>query len=138
MPNSIDLFLDTNIIIDLVANRKPFSKWAYKIFEDQKSGRWKIWTSGNSILTTYYILEKEIGILKARKAILILLQRVNIQPIDKSILQLGFESDFKDCEDGVQFICARSIKKIKYIITRNKKDFKKSTIEVLSSEELYI
>jgi len=57
------LFIDTNIIIDLVADRKPFAKWAYKIFEEQKKGKWTLFTSANAILTTYYIVEKDIGIL---------------------------------------------------------------------------
>jgi len=35
----MNLFLDTNILIDLVADRKPFSQWAYKIFSEQKKGK---------------------------------------------------------------------------------------------------
>ena len=55
------LYLDTNILIDFVAKRQPFSQWAYRIFEKQKENGWELWTSCNSILDTYYIIEKEIG-----------------------------------------------------------------------------
>ena len=134
----MNLFLDTNILIDLVANRQPFSKWAYEIFKDQKKCRWKLNSSSSSILTTFYIIEKQIGSKKAKQAIKILLSRIDILPINKDILLTGLMINFKDYEDAVQHECAMSSKKIDYFITRNKKDYKNSLIEILSSEELYI
>ncbi len=62
----MNLFIDTNILIDLVANRQPFAKWAFKIFKDQKMGKWQLVTSSNAVLTTFYILEKELGATKAQ------------------------------------------------------------------------
>lgn len=132
------LFLDTNILIDLVADRKPFSKWAFKVFADQKKGRWSLVTSSNSVLTTFYILEKKVGSKKAKQAIKVLLSRVEIHPIQKEDLLTGLTTKFKDYEDAVQHQCAMSYQTINYFITRNKKDYKESLIEILSSEELYI
>ncbi len=132
------LFLDTNILIDLVADRKPFSKWAYQIFKDQKEGRWTLVTSASSVLTTFYITEKEIGSRKAKQVLKILLSRLEIQPIQKQDLLTGLLTNFKDYEDAVQHQCAMSLQNIDYLITRNKKDYKESLITVLSSEELYI
>ena len=134
----MNLFIDTNILIDLVANREPFSKWAFEIFKDQKKGKWKLITSSSSMLTTFYILEKQIGSKKARQAIKVLLSRIDIHPIRKEQLLTALTTKFNDYEDAVQHECAMSFKKIKYFITRNKKDYKESLIEVLSSEELYI
>ena len=131
------LFLDTNIVIDLIANRLPFSKWAYRIFKDSKDGKWELITSCNTILTSYYIIEKQIGIKKTKQAISILLRRLDICIVDKSNLESALSADFSDYEDAVQYECAKSHGNIDFIITRNKKDFKNSTIEVLSSEELY-
>ena len=134
----MNLFIDTNILIDLVANRKPFSNWAFEIFKDQKKGRWKLITSSSTMLTTFYIMEKQIGSKKAKQAIKVLLSRIEIHPIRKEQLLTSLTTKFKDYEDAVQHECAMSYKRIKYIITRNKKDYKESLIEVLSSEELYI
>lgn len=133
----MNLFIDTNILIDLLANRKPFSNFAYKIFRDQKIGKWKLYTSSNSIVTTYYIVSKEIGESKARKAIKILLNRIEILSISKIDLESALITKFKDYEDSVQHECAKSETKMHCIVTRNKKDFKHSIIKVLSSEELY-
>jgi len=120
------LFLDTNILVDLVADRVPFSKYAYKIFEEQKKGKWKLYTTANSILTTYYLAEKEIGEKKAKRIIKILLKRLEIQSISKENLLSGILIPFKDYEDAVLHEAANDIKKIDFIVTRNKKDFKKS------------
>ena len=132
------LFIDTNVLIDLVADRKPFSAWAFKIFQDQKKGKWELWASDNSILTTYYILSKRIGNSKAKKTIKILLSRLNIISIQREDLLEGLDIPFKDYEDGVQFLCAKRLNKIDKIVTRNKKDFRNSTINIISPEELYL
>lgn len=132
------LFLDTNILIDLIANRAPFSKWAISIFKDAKKGKWQLFTSSASILTTYYIIEKQNGSKNAKRILKILLNRVEIQDLTKLELQTALTTDFKDYEDSVQHECAKLCKKIDFIITRNKKDFKNSLIDVLSSEELYL
>ncbi len=134
----MNLFLDTNILIDLTANRLPFSKWAIKIFTDSKNGKFRLFTSSASILTTYYIVEKEIGSNQARRILKILLMRLNVQDIGKLELLTALTTYFPDYEDSVQHECAKKCKHIDYIITRNKKDFKNSIISVLSPEELYI
>ena len=131
------LFLDTNILIDITANRKPFSKWAIKIFKDSKNGKWRLTTSSISILTTYYIIERQIGSTQAKRILKILLSRLDVQDISKIELLTGLATKFKDYEDSVQHECAKLCKDVNYIITRNKKDFKSSIIEVLSPEELY-
>lgn len=133
----MNLFLDTNILVDLTANREPFSKWAIKIFSDAKNAKWKLITSSISILTTYYIIEKQIGTNRAKRILKILLNRLEVKDITKLELLTSLTTKFKDFEDSVQHECAKSYKKVDIIITRNKKDFKHSTIQVMSPEELY-
>jgi predicted nucleic acid-binding protein len=131
------LFLDTNIIIDLLADRAPFSFWAQRIFKDQSMGIHELYTSANSILTAFNIVEQKLGDQKAKTAISIILSRVEIMPISKTILISAFSREFKDFEDAVQHECAFSIDHLDCIVTRNKRDFKKSLVPVMSSEELY-
>ena len=45
------------------------------------------------------------------------------------------KTDFKDYEDAIQYYCVLSIPKVEGIITRNTKDFKKSTLPVLTATE---
>lgn len=130
-------FLDTNIILDFLGNRKPFGKYALKIMNQARLGEWELWTSDNSIATAYYILEKEFGAKNAKIKIAQLLRYIEIQPISKTILQLALSSQFDDFEDGIQHFCAISHGSIEGIITRNKKDFKHSQIDIYGPDELF-
>ena len=132
------LFLDTNILIDLVAERKPFARWAVKIFKDAHDQKWSLNTSSFSILTTHYMLEKHVGDAKSRELLKVLLNRVSVHAISEDHLVHGLESNFRDYEDSVLYECAKSCQNIDYIITRNIKDFRQSAIPVISPEELYM
>lgn len=79
------LFLDTNIIIDFLGNREPFGKFAKKLFAKGYNGEVELWTSDNSITTTYYILAKIEGEAKARRLISKLLDKIEVQPVTKTI-----------------------------------------------------
>lgn len=129
-------FLDTNIILDFLGNRKPFGKYALRIFNYGRKKEWQLWTSSNSITTAYYILEKAIGRESAKEKIGALLKYISVQPIQKEDLLAAVVSKFKDFEDGVQHSCALTHGKIDAIITRNTKDFKASQIPVFGPEEV--
>jgi len=130
------LFIDTNIIIDLLADRKPFSNSAYVLFKEAKLNRWKLFTSSNSILTTFYILEKQLNSNDANRAIETILNRIEIQDLTKKDLILAIKSKTEDLEDASQIECANKIGRVNYIVTRDKKGFKNSIIDILSPDEL--
>lgn len=131
-------FIDTNILLDFIGNRKPFGVFALKIMSGSVQGKWQLWTSDNAITTTYYIIEKEIGSKEAKIKISRLLEYIEIQAVDKRQLKIALSSPFKDFEDAVQHYCACTIEGITGIVTRNKKDFKNSQLKVYSPEELFI
>jgi len=132
----LQLFIDTNIIIDVLADRKPYSNSAYILFREAKLNKWKLYTSSNSILTTFYILENQVNSTVANNAIETILNRIEIQDLSKKDLILALKSKTEDLEDASQIQCANKIGKINYIITRDKKGFDNSIIEVLNSDEL--
>ena len=132
----LKLFIDTNIIIDLLADRKPFSNSAYLIFKDAKLNKWNLFTSSNSILTTFYILEKHIDSNTANKAIETILKRLEIQDLTKKELILALKSKTKDLEDASQIECANKVGRVNYIVTRDKKGFVNSTIDIINPDEL--
>ncbi|MEM6764261.1 MAG: PIN domain-containing protein [Bacteroidota bacterium] len=130
-------FLDTNILVDFLGNREPFGKYALKIFKKGVSGDWTLWTSSNSILTSYYIIGKIEGWEIAKKKTAQLVPLVEINPMSKGDLLHALNSNFKDVEDAAQHSCAIGIKGIDGIITRNKKDFKHSQLKVYNPSELF-
>lgn len=129
-------FLDTNILLDFLGNRHPFGKYALEIFNKSLLKEWELWTSDNSILTSYYIISKEVGEAESRIKISRLINFLEIQPTQKAHIQQALDSNFKDLEDGVQHFCASSIPVLEGIITRNKKDFKTSQIPVFEPWEV--
>ena len=132
------VFLDTNIIVDLIADRKPFSKYAIDIFQLAEENKLQIFTSSHSIATTHYLLKKYLDEKSLREVLYNLLDFLTVIPIDIDIIKKGLRSNHKDFEDSIQILCASSIEKMNYIITRDGKDFKGSEIPVLSPDEFFL
>ena len=130
------IFVDTNIIIDLIADREPFSKYAIALFSEAEKKNVKLFTSSLAIATTHYLLKKYTEEKKLRQILLDLTEYLSIIPIDADQIRKGLKSKHKDFEDALQILCAGSIPKIDCIITRNTKDFKQSDIPVISPDQL--
>ena len=128
------LFLDTNVVIDLLGERVPFYISAAKIATLADRGEINIVVSALTYSTAYYILtrfeDKEKVKDKIRKFKVI----SETSDLTDRIIDKGLSSSFNDFEDALQYHCA--IKNdCSIIVTRNQKDFKGSEIPVLSPDE---
>ena len=130
------VFLDTNIIVDLITDRKPFSKYSIEIFKKAEEKKIKLFTSSHSIATTHYLLKKYLEEKNLRDVLYTLLDYVTVIAVDTDVLKKGLRSKHKDFEDSIQIYCASSVEKIDCIVTRNIKDFRGSEILVLTPDEL--
>jgi predicted nucleic acid-binding protein len=130
------VFLDTNIIVDLIADRKPFSKYSIEIFKKAEEKKIKLFTSSHSIATTHYLLKKYLEEKILRDVLHNLLDYVTVIAVDTDVLKKGLRSKHKDFEDSIQILCASSVEKIDCIVTRKIKDFRDSEILVLTPDEL--
>lgn len=130
------IFLDTNILVDLVANRMPFGKYAAVLFDAAESKKLKLYTSSHSIATTHYLLKKFVPEKQLRALLLDLTELVTIVPVDDMVLQRGLRSHHKDFEDAIQITCATSVPKMECIVTRNLSDFKGSEIPVWAPDQV--
>lgn len=132
------VFLDTNIIVDLIADRKPFSKYAIEIFQLAEENKVEAFTSSHSIATTHYVLKKYLDEKSLREVLYALLDFITVVPVDIDIIKKGLRSSHKDFEDSIQILCASSIEKMDCIITRDVKHYKQSEIQVLSPDEFVL
>lgn len=130
------VFLDTNILIDLIANREPYSKFAIQIFKSAELKKIKIYTTSHAIVTTHYILKKYIDEKNLRLILSELTDLLNVIEVDSHIIKRALNSKHKDFEDAIQILSANSIDSIDFIVTRNLKDFKNSEIPALSPDEI--
>jgi len=128
------VFVDTNVIIDFLADREPFSEFAAKLFQLAQDGRISIHIASISINNAYYILRQVCSHRKASKLIESILGLVTVQETNGEILLKAIKSEFNDFEDAIQYFSAKKVRGIEVIATGNVKDFKKSDIPVLSPE----
>jgi predicted nucleic acid-binding protein len=129
------VFVDTNIIIDLLADRKPFSKYAISIFNKAENKEIELFTSSHSIATAYYLLKKYLEEKTLRQILFDLTSYLNIISLDQDNIKKSLKSKLPDFEDAIQMHCAYSEKDMFCIITRNTKDFKNTEIQVFNPEE---
>ena len=130
-----NIFLDTNVIIDFLADRRPFSLLAAKIFNYSLYGKVKVFISAVSYNNIYYILRQSLTNTETIKLLDELCEMTEIADVTKAVIKKSLKTDFKDFEDAIQYNCALSINKIDFIVTRDTKDFKNSVLPVLTPEE---
>ena len=129
-----NLLIDTNIIVDLLAKRKNFYQEAQELFTLADEQAIKLYISSLTFANTHYLLSKELNSNEARKVLIKFKLLVSILPLDDKILELALSSDFNDFEDAIQYYTAVE-NNLNIIITRNKKDFKTSSLPVLTAKE---
>ena len=125
------LLLDTNIILDIGLKREPFYKDSADVFTKIDNKTTFGFVTATTITDIYYIAKKDKGHSLAIEFIGNLIQFVDLIGIDKGIIIEALSSNLTDFEDSIQSI-ASSYNGIDFIITRNTKDFKNSSIKALS------
>jgi predicted nucleic acid-binding protein len=128
------IFVDTDVVLDLLAKREPFYKYAARLFTSADEQKLKIYVSSLCFGNLNYILSKQKSVSEARKILSRLKVLVNVLSVDDKIIELALNSDFVDFEDAIQYYCAIE-NGINIVVTRNLKDFKHATTPVLTAEE---
>ena len=132
----MDLVLDTNIVIDPIDRREPFYELSRRVCLLGVVGEANTYISVNMLTDLYYLLRKDYGSQGAQDLIennLSFLQLIGISAEDAQKALAARWGDFEDC------LVARCAEKIKadYIVTRNVKDFRSSSVEAVTPEELF-
>ena len=127
------IFVDTNIVLDLLEKREGFFEEAQELFTLADQKKVKLFVSALTIANVHYLLFKNLR-MEARKAISKFKVLLEVLPIDDKILELSLVSDFSDFEDAIQYYSAIE-NGMDVIITRNKKDFKNIKLPVLTAKE---
>lgn len=128
------IFVDTDVVFDLLAKREPFYTYAAQLFTNADKQEVTICVSSLCFGNLNYVLSKHKSAIEARKILSRFKVLVTILPVDDKIIELALNSDFKDFEDAIQYYCAIE-NGINILITRNLKDFKPVRIPVLTAEE---
>ena len=129
------IFLDTNVLIDFLADRKPFSMDAAKLFDYSFKRKVNIYVASVSYNNIYYILRQSCSHTETIKILTELQEWTEAVDVSKDIIRKALKSEFKDFENAIQYFCAKAFNKIDCIVTRDTKDFKMSSLPTLTPKE---
>ncbi len=134
------IFLDVNILIDILDAKRPSSRQSAILFEflvrDIKEFR--LYTSCDLLTTVYYFTIKPLGQKEALSKIKKLNNVIHViefgnKEVAEAIELMERNRKYTDLEDTIQYVMARK-EKCDYIIT-NDKNFASGDVPVLSSQE---
>lgn len=127
--------MDTCIIIDALQNRQPFCEDAQKIFLLCANDEFEGFLTAKAITDIYYLTHRQLHNDKATREIIVKLCKL-FSVVDTGSLDIinALSSEVSDFEDAVMIESA-----VRYgvdcIVTRNVKDYSKSSIPVFAPEE---
>ncbi len=129
------LFIDTNIVIDLLSRREPFFEEAAELFSLADKKQVELSVSSLTIANTSYALLRQMDSNKAKSVLRKLRLILKILPLDDKIIGLALNDEtFSDFEDGLQYFTAIEDEQ-ELIITRNLKDFKNSKLPTMTAKQ---
>jgi len=128
------VFIDSDIIIDLLANRGAFYNYAAKIFTLAFEKKVELYTTALVLANVFYILRKLKGNEETKRKLRELRLLIRILPVNENSVDMALNSKFNDFEDGIQYMTAKE-NKIMTIVTRNTKDYRVQDIIIQTSQE---
>ena len=133
---ALAVLIDTDVIIDFLTDRGPFTKNARTIFQKSQEKTIEIFLAARSITNIFYILRKVYSVSERKQRLTDLCRSFSVVEIGCEIIEKALaNNDFNDIEDCLQAECAKAVN-ADYIITRNIKDFTRSGIPAIPPEKL--
>ena len=131
------IFIDTDIILDLLAQRIPHYHFSAVLFTFAEMKKLELYTSPLIFANTFYILRKQLGNEEAKKALRKLRVLIHIIDSSKAVVDKALNSDFTDFEDAIQYYTSQE-NGINILLTRNLRDYKNASLIVQTPEAFLV
>jgi predicted nucleic acid-binding protein len=128
------VLLDTNVILDFLLDREPFSEPAAEVWQAVQQGRAEGYVSPITPVNVFYIARKMKGTEYARRLVVGLLAVCPVCPLDDSTMQSALKLPLTNYEDAVQLAGALAYQ-LNAIVTRDPHDFAEASLPVYSPDE---
>ena len=129
------LLIDTNVVLDVLLRREPFSKTAAEVLNLTQRDDVREYVSASAITDIYYIANKQ---MKDRDAVRDLLKRllmiVSVAAVSEREIQNALNLAWGDFEDSVQYSVAL-LNEMDGIVTRNPSDYQDANIRIWLPEQ---
>ena len=129
------ILLDVNVVLDVLADRKPFAEEAAALFVVIETGAVHGFIAAHTVTTLHYLLAMHLGKAKTRRVLMDLLQLFRVVEVNEDRLRHALGLNWTDFEDAVQAACAESAE-ADYLVTRDKTGFKNSAVRPVTPSEL--
>jgi predicted nucleic acid-binding protein len=128
------LFIDSDIILDVLTKRDNFVQAAAELFELGHSNKIELFTTPVVLANVFYILRKASGIETAKMSLQKLRLIIRVLATNENTVDSSLSSQFNDFEDGLQYFTAKE-NNISILITRNSKHYKVDDMIIETAEE---
>lgn len=128
------VFIDSDIILDVLARREPFYNDSSKLLSLAETKRLQAFTSPIVMANVYYILRKLTSKSFTLESLRKLRVFIKIVPVSEKHIDQALSSGFSDFEDAIQYFSSTD-RHLGFIITRNKKDYKPDKISICTPSE---
>lgn len=128
------VFIDSDVILDLLCQRMPYYEFSAHIFTLADEGKLALFTTSLVFTNVYYILRKALGIEKAKEALRKLRLLVHVISVEEKEVDLALNSKFSDFEDALQYFTAVKHNMV-VILTRNIRDYKGDALIIQTPQE---
>jgi predicted nucleic acid-binding protein len=128
------LFIDSDIILDVLMERNRFYESAAGIFDLGIAKEVNLFTTAVVLANVFYFIRKKHGIEKSKELLRRLRLFISILSVEEKIVDLALNSKFGDFEDGLQYFAGKE-HSITVLITRNVRDYKEKDIPIQTADE---
>lgn len=129
------VLLDTDVILDVLTDREPFVADSARVMAFVEREVVQGLVAAHTLTTLFYLLNRELGLKRTKRALMDLLRLVVVVPVDHDRLLQAMAMNRPDFEDAVQAACAAKAG-VDCLVTRNADDFEGSEVDVLQPAEL--
>ena len=128
------ILVDTNVVLDLLLDRSPFSDLAVSVFSLVENSEVEAALCATTLTTIDYLLNQSLPRDPARKTLFRLLELFEIAPVNRPVIEEALQSRMLDFEDAVLAFSANLVGATA-VVTRNTKDFRHSPVKALDPAE---
>ncbi|MEQ1663228.1 MAG: PIN domain-containing protein [Thiobacillus sp.] len=128
------LFLDVNVVLDVLARREPWFADSASVLAHIEQGGASGHIAAHTVTTLHYLLARHLGQQKTAAVLVDLMTLLHVEPVDHATLQQALSLGWRDFEDAVQAVVATQCQ-ADYLVTRNPRDFKQAPVAVLAPAE---
>ena len=130
------VLFDTNIILDVLLNRKNFVELSANLVGMVESKNIDGYLCATTMTTLGYLISKAVNKKQAKVEIQKLLTLFRIAEVNSTVLELSVNSGFSDFEDAVQYYSGKCCE-VDGLVTRNTKDYKHTKLPIYTPDELW-